>query len=260
MITYRTFINKINCLFSVPEKSNGNLVINCSGLPGQPENYELFSYLTQKGFVCLHPKYEGTWESEGKFLDHSPADDLQSVISHISENHALESAYDGSLIKLEFKNIFLIGSSFGGSVALVTAAKHSRVMGVVSIAPVTDFTKQGKGGSSEQDLAYLGKFLKKGFGRAYNFDLKDWSKLLSGEIDLNPINHTKDLSQKNVLLIHGEDDKTISVQKTIDLFSTIKNNKSELICIPSVGHLSYYHLKSAGYLDKISEWMISVSE
>jgi alpha/beta superfamily hydrolase len=247
-------------LFSVPDKSNGNLVINCSGLPGQPENYELFSYLTQKGFVCVHPKYEGTWESEGKFLDHSPVDDLRTVINYIIESHVLESAYDGSLIKLEFNNIFLMGSSFGGSVALVTAANSNDVMGVVSIAPVTDFTKQGKGDSNEQDLAYLGKFLKKGFGRAYNLDLDDWSKLLNGNIDLNPVDHVESLLRKNVLLIHGEADKTISIYKTKDFFKRIENDKSKLICIPDTGHLSFYHLRSAGYLDRISEWITSILE
>ncbi len=260
MITYRSFVGKINCLFSTPESPNGILVITCSGLPGQPENYELFSYLTQRGFLCVHPKYEGTWESQGKFLKHSPVKDLKKVINYLRKWHSLKSAYDETLIKLDFENIFLLGSSFGGSVALVTAANSAEVKGVVSIAPVTDFTQHGKGELEEQDLTSLGRFLKQGYGRAYNFNLDEWKKLLNGNIDINPVNYKTELSDKNVLLIHGEQDKTVSVQKTRDLFLSIKNNKSKLICIPNIDHLSFYHLKSTGYLDKILEWMTLTSK
>ena len=104
MITYRTFIDNINCLFTIPEVSNGNIIINCSGLPGQPENYELFSYFTQQGFICIHPKYEGTWESYGKFLEKSPVEDIIKVIDYVSEKRSLKSAYDSSTINLNFKN------------------------------------------------------------------------------------------------------------------------------------------------------------
>ena len=222
MITYRTFIDNINCLFTIPEVSNGNIIINCSGLPGQPENYELFSYFTQQGFICIHPKYEGTWESYGKFLEKSPVEDIIKVIDYVSEKRSLKSAYDSSTINLNFKNIFLFGSSFGASVALVAHAKTSSITGVVAIAPVTNFVTQGGGEDEEQDLTNLGTFLREGYGRAYDFELDNWQKLLEGEIDINPVNYKEELSSKCILLLHGENDKTVSIQKTKDFFENIE--------------------------------------
>ncbi|TSC86811.1 MAG: Uncharacterized protein G01um101416_576 [Microgenomates group bacterium Gr01-1014_16] len=256
MIMYRSYIDKIHCLFSLPSSEpQKKIIIACSGLPGQPENYELFSYFTQEGFICVHPKYEGTWESYGKFLNHSPVDDILKVIDHLKKERSLVSAYDNSLIKFDFDEVILFGSSFGGSVALVSAARSQNVNRAIAIAPVIDFSTQGKDKREEQDLTNLGEFLQRGYGRAYDFELRDWKKLLEGKIDMNPIKYIKELSPKKLFLVHGEEDKTISVYKTRRFFDDLKNKESEFLLVPNAGHLSFYGLQTTSSLSKILDWI-----
>jgi alpha-beta hydrolase superfamily lysophospholipase len=255
MIIYRTFIEKIHCLFTVPENPNGKLIINCSGLPSQPENKDLLAFFTEHGFICIHPKYEGTWESYGEFLDHSPADDITKVIDQVSKERALKSAYDGAMIPLPFNEIILFGSSLGASAALVAGAKSEHVHSIIALAPVIDLARQGKDEVEEQDLTHLGKFLQDGFGKAYNFKLENWEKLLSGKIDVNPQMYTKELSNKRITLVHGELDKTVSIAKTKKFFDELKSDKKRFISIPDAGHLTFARLKETKFMKEIVTWM-----
>jgi len=257
MILYRSFVGPINCVYAFPEtQSKRKLIIICPGLPSQPENWDLMSKLAKMGFTNLTVKYQGTWESKGYFLKDSPVKDVISVIDKIIEKKTLISLYDNSTMSLDFDEIVLFGSSFGGSVALVAGAKHNQVRKIVANAPVTDYKLHGKDkNSKEQDLEKLGSFIKRGYGRAYALEQSDWERLLIGEVDINPVKYREELSKKDLLLIHGKKDKTVSPGKTVDFFEGITSENKKLILIPDVDHFSLNNA-SVEILEEVEKWIL----
>jgi len=80
--------------------------------------------------------------------------------------------------------------------------------------------------------------LVRGFENAFrNIKKEDWDKYLLGEGEANPIKFVKKIIGKKILLIHGDEDKSISLIRTKEYSEKIKDrNDVELKIIPRVGH------------------------
>ena len=256
MITFRTFIKGNNCLFTIPDSnSNKKLLLICPGLPSRPDNFEVMRYFTSKGFTCFFVKYLGTWESDGEFLKKSPVEDILTVLNYLVERKSVRELYALKQVTFDFEKIFLIGSSFGGSVALVGGAKSNLVTKIVSLSPVVNFRQKGGTKILQQDLRHLGQFLKRGYGQCYRFSPSDWNKLIEGKIDLNPEDYVEELKQKAIMILHGDQDKEVSSKYSRSFFDKLTSRYNRYIGIKDKGHLSLSNLDEQ-QLKLISDWLL----
>ncbi|MCX6813496.1 MAG: hypothetical protein NTV77_03425 [Candidatus Azambacteria bacterium] len=222
--------------YLLPDGDQNKTIILCDGLPGIPYQRELMNEFMARGYAIFFPRYKGTWESGGNFLEVSPAEDINEICNALS----LGADINGKQFKASF--LVLLGASFGGAVAL-SAAANKNVEKVIALSPVTDFTKT-------PSMDSLGEFLKNMFSGAYRFDDKNWKLLAMGKL-LNPVNfYTSELGKK-IIIFGGANDKDITPQalcEFCDKFSIVFNLESD------IGHISFSKVKGALF-DKIFNLM-----
>jgi|TARA_Y100000310_G_scaffold344730_1_gene459120 dipeptidyl aminopeptidase/acylaminoacyl peptidase len=225
--------------FVIPNKPSNDVVIVLGGMPGIPKSKWL-NFFSKHGYWTFLPRYRGSWESDGEFLQYSPEQDALDVISGISEGFV--DIGSGEEFKLKPRNIYLIGSSFGGPAALL-AAKDPRVNKVVAFYPVVDWTAE----SHDEPLDLLYRFVKEGFGNGYRFQKENWDKLSKGDF-YNPVKHENEIPGEKVLIIHAKDDETV-LWKPVQAFAKAVNCK--LILLESGGH----GLHSLSFISKFILYM-----
>lgn len=201
----------------IPTKS---AIILCDGLPGVPQQHGLMHELSKKGFAVFFPRYRGTWESDGTFLERSPERDIEELIKE------LRVMKDRRPFKQSFDRIFLIGTSFGGAVSL-SLGNHPQVERAVSLSPVFDFTKLN-------GMDSLCDFLRDAWMGAYRFDISQWKLLASGEL-LAPETTMNEASAKKHLVIGGKEDTQIP-QKQLKAFCA--KHKLDCRILENTGHIS----------------------
>jgi len=211
------------------EKGKGisKVFIICGGMPGVPNKQKLMEFLAKKGYWVLFPRYRGTWESSGRFLDHDPYKDVIDVIDALSTPFI--SAFSGEQGQILQPEVYIIGGSFGGPAAML-ASSDARVKKVVTVAGVVDWTVSGE----EEHMDDLLHMVKDGFGEAYRFDDAAWQELSQGMF-YNPVTMGDLIDYKKVLMIHAKDDMVVP-HGTSESFAR-KNNIS-FISTKKGGHLS----------------------
>jgi pimeloyl-ACP methyl ester carboxylesterase len=98
------------------ERKAQKVVILCDGMPSIPHKQPLSEFLAAKGFWVIYPRYRGAWESDGRFLEKSPPEDILNIIDDLPEE--IEEIAFGRRFRLSPDQIFVIGGSFGGAAAI----------------------------------------------------------------------------------------------------------------------------------------------
>src|ERR1700753_788119 len=120
-------------------------IVLCDGMPSLPHKQALMNFLSGKGYWVFYPRYRGSWESDGKFLEKSPHLDILDVISELPKG-ARELAF-GKKFALTPDEIFVIGGSFGGAAAIL-ASLDQRVKKVIANCPGVDWAILAGGGKA----------------------------------------------------------------------------------------------------------------
>lgn len=183
-------------------KRSRKVIILCHGMPSVPKKNKVMKFFAEKGYWVFFPHYRGTWESDGQFLKKSPHLDIIDVLDGLPKG--FEDFWTEKNYQLKPTKVVLLGSSFGGT-AVLLASQDKRVDQVIALAPVCDWQEDSK----VEPLDWLGDFVKKAFGNAYRFTMKDWKKLQSGNF-FNPIKEAKNIDGKKILIIHGKEDPLAS--------------------------------------------------
>ncbi len=220
--------NGIIADFLPPKKSSNKVMILCDGMPSMPSKKKTMQWFSKKGFWVINPRYRGTWESSGAFLDHPPEQDVLDVIEGLSKG--LISIWEDKIYKIKAKKIFVIGSSFGGTAALMSSMSD-KVDGVVAISPVVDWTDN----SESEPMDHLEKIIRDGYKEAYRFNTEDWIRLSEGKF-FQPMDNVKKMNPKKIFVIYSKDDKVVS-NVSIDKF--IENLDCKSIMKKKGGHLSF---------------------
>lgn len=159
-------------IFSGNIPSKGAIIL-LDGLPSKPASKtDLMQELSKEGYDVFFPRYEGTWESEGTFLERAPSEAIIEFIKKLKKG-----------IKIKNKNyqnnhIFILGASFGGGVALDIYTKEN-IEKICVVSPVISFKKV-------DGIETLEDYLREAHSKDYRFDSKEWKKLLEDQIwDLN---------------------------------------------------------------------------
>ena len=97
------------------------------GVPGVEKNLDIAYALRDKGWNCLYFHYRGSWGSEGDYSFCGALDDVYAATDWILDQRSVDS-----------ERLAVVGNSFGGYLALASAASDPRIAFVVSITPLVD--------------------------------------------------------------------------------------------------------------------------
>ncbi len=229
----------------VPDKEY-RFIISCHGLPSHPYQHTpaKMENIIDEGFVMVFPNYIGTWGSDGIMSWENCVKTILDVVDFIISGHGRKVTQyvgDNTIVKWMAKDITLLGSSFGGSVALVSGAKSKHVKNIISVAGPTNWRNHSRiPEEPAEPIEDLFNAVKYGWKHLWRIPNKEeWMRLVKGTADLNAVDYVEALKSKNTLLIHGDADKVVSVKRTKDLHEKVKNGegKHEILILNGKGHL-----------------------
>lgn len=191
----------ISAVYEGESKSNP-IVILCHGY-GSGKDHKSTMLLTKKllikGLSVYRFDFTGCGDSEGKLKDLSPnqgIDDLKSAVKNLGKS-----------------KFGLYGSSFGGYIALILAAKK-QVLALGLRAPVIDYPEVINMQGNEKEE------------RAKDF--------LDQALKINNYNGAKKIIAPT-LIVHGAKDDTVPISQSKKLIKSLKEEK-KLISLPHATH------------------------
>lgn len=191
-------------------------IILCDGMPSIPRKQGLAEFLSTKGYWVLYPRYRGSWESGGRFLESSPHLDILDVLAGLSREFR-ELAF-GRRFHIAAEEVFVIGGSFGGTAALLCSL-DSRVKKIIANCPVVDWAILDREQKKETSNPSYAAYIRAAFGEAYRLSPQNWAKLNNGRF-YSPLFHAHEIAASiaasKVLMFHAQDDPYVpyrSVQK-----------------------------------------------
>jgi esterase/lipase len=222
---------KIYCLQPYYKLKKGGYALII--LPGLPLSSKEFNFIRKNIllfnnldiFYIIYPGYPQN--TKEKFLEKNPAKLVDDFINHLK-------------LRKKYKKVFVIGSSFGGSLVLYLKNADRRV----SISPVIDWKNLFKGRKG-YDYRTFKNFLEKS---GYKISDQGWKLLKSGKMFLK----LKSIDLKNQLfLVYSSNDPEIDVN---NLEQLIKKFNLKAIKFSKKQHLSLRKLRKS-IIKKILKWM-----
>jgi esterase/lipase len=229
-----------------PKHDSNKVIIFCGGMPGMPENRRVMQYASRKGFWIFSPRYRGTWESSGTFLDHSPHEDILDLIGQLDKPFV--SLWDGEKYTIENPEIFVVGASFGGPAAILCSI-DARVKKAIALSPVVDWKEEKK--SETEPMDWLGHVVKQAFGEAYRYTDADWERLSRGEF-YNPVDHISEIDGQKLMIIHAKDDDVVHYGPVHDFANKVS---CQFLSLQKGGHFGSRILLRWGVRSKILRFL-----
>jgi alpha-beta hydrolase superfamily lysophospholipase len=243
---YRGRTNEIIFEFSIPETPKGTIIL-CDGFPSVPKQKELMNQLRVQGYAAVYPRYQGTWESGGEFLAKSPTDDINSMVDLIKKG-AVTELYANKQFML-IGPVYVLGSSFGGSIALCLT-DNPAIDKIVSLSPIVDFKTHNKN-SNEQNLLWLKSFIQQAFNMSYRFSDENWSKMVAGGL-FNPPQKFESERTSHILIAYDLSDKEVNHNSVIRYCT---QNSINTVATENVGHLSFSKIPDSLW-KRISDFLL----
>lgn len=193
----------------------------CHGMESNKSSAKISAmsqFLGDRGLTALRFDFAGSGESSGDFADTSYSrhvDDLRAAVT--------------CLLNVGVTRVGLIGSSMGGSVALLYAGTAESMAGVVTIAAPSDpleIVQQLV--TCEERKAWEERGFTDYHGHRINRTLLDDVRKLD-------ILDTATRISCPVLVIHGDADETVPVNQAYRLYEALETEK-ELLILPGAGH------------------------
>ena len=224
--TFRSGSLTLKRYLAIPPQRDSVLpgIILCHGFPIGPldarQSGVTFPELMDRaanelGCAALTFTFRGCGTSEGDFSMQGWVDDLRAAIDHLEE----EVQPDG---------IWLVGTNTGGALAMCVAADDPRVNGCALMGARADFDDWASQPRRFLEHAKeIGAIRTPGFPK--NFD--EWSRELRR---FRPVEAARRLSNRPLLVMHGEDDESVPVADSRMLAEAHGN--AELRIVAGAGH------------------------
>lgn len=241
------FTHDIVAEVMIPTRPSKKVLILCDGLPTVPSKKMVMEFWAKKGYVVIHPRYRGTWESSGRLFEHSPEKDILDILDELNEHKKIINVWDKKEYSIEPKVFHIFGTSFGGTVALLLS-RDPRVAKAVAISPVVDWRVDSK----QESLDWMERAIREAFGEGYRYTHADWQKLQTG-VFFNPAAH-RDYGGAKLFIIHAKDDQIIPL-KTVNQF--IKRHQPHHWLLARGGHLSLSYTTKPQWCKKIKKFLNS---
>lgn len=248
MIIYRTrFKRQILTEFAAPkDRTSKKIIILCSGVPGSPDKDDMLEFWAKKGYWTFFPRYRGTWESHGRFLDHSLEYDLFAVIDGMQKR--FKDYWSGKSFKVTPEHVTIVGTSFGGAAAIL-ATLDKRVQKAICISPVVDWMAEEK----QDPLKNLYKLIRQAYGGVYRINKKNWDRLATGDF-YNPIQHIDKFDASKIFIFHAKNDQIVKY-KPVEEFAKRLNCQFQSFKVG--GHLSSSILMERKHYKQVAEFLRS---
>ncbi len=231
MIAYRIKHKNIISELYLPEEHNGKTVIFLSGLPSFLGKNEITRQLINSGVTIFQPFYSGSFDSGGIFSPQQCIKDVKEFIVMAEKNKYTELYYNRQIFT-KTREIILIGTSFGSSIA--TLSCHlPKISKVILLSPVLTYDQKTVNGLGvdfdfKKQMLALVNLLRNGY--PYTYRIKNWvelKKFLTGkDPKMDPINHLAKHSKKATLVIHGQKDTSVPSELSKILLTKNKAIKS----------------------------------
>ena len=228
------FAGDIIAEFLPPKKPSNMVIILAPGMPGVPNAKKIMYHIAKRGYWVFLPRYRGTWESGGTFLDHSPHEDILDVVAGVYKPFV--SIWDGVEYTINNPEIYVVGSSFGGPAAIL-CSMDDRVKKAVAISSVVDWSSMEE--SETEPMDWLGRTVGSAFGEAYRFSFEDWSALSRGEL-YNPIDHVDKIDANTLMIVHAKDDDVVSCEPSAQFAEVVG---CAFVSVKKGGHLGSSSMK-----------------
>jgi len=194
----------IVCDILLPKKQSTKLAVIAPGMPSNSSKHTLLKQLTKRGYVAVHLRYRGTWESSGVFLDHDPTKDVLDVIQSAQEGFS--DVWTGKEYAIQSKKTIVFGSSFGGAAAILST-QSNLVDKAIAISPVVDWTSP----SESEPMDWLERVVQNGYPGAYRFSHSDWTRLSKGEF-YQPVKSEHKIDSSKLTIFHAMDDTVVPAE------------------------------------------------
>jgi len=206
--------------------NNSEIVIVLHGFSSNKETGAIptAQTLNQIGLNALRIDFDNRGESE---LDFETGVTIPNYVKQVEA--AIKYVKD-----LCYKEISLIGTSYGGMVAFAVALSHPEIKRMVLRAPVVDYQKHSEWLYGKEEVKNI---INKGYmihhSKKKNKDYKVTSDFIEKSYPYSMYDHAQEIKIP-VLILQGDEDKSVNyqdVQKVIKLFHDAK-----LHIIKGAGH------------------------
>ncbi len=209
-------------VFHFPPQTPKAVFITCHGfLSAKGSHAKVAQMLAEKGFAALRFDFYGCGESGGDFEN-------VTVSRFVAD---LEGAMDYVKVRVKMDKLIVYGSSLGGMVALLGAAKRKDIRALVLRAPLSDFSGLWKGMAGNR----MGEWERKGFLDMELFGIK--FRLGYGFYrDAAHIN-VHEMAKKitaPAIIFHGDRDSVVPLEQSRRLAASLAN--SRLVVFEGAGH------------------------
>jgi len=234
-------------------------MIFCHGLPGHPYQFNpaKIECLIKRGFVLVFPDYIGTWASYGNMSWENCVATILQTIAWLKKGEGRELR-DNTKVGWGLKDIILVGSSFGGSIALVAGAKSDDIQKIISFAAPIDYRSHSKIKGEDEPIEDLYEVVVREAGALWRIaDKGEWRRLVRGDADINPIDYVEFLKNKDVFLVHGDKDRVVSVKRSDNLFRSLRTGKGthKILILKGEKHIGYDSICQKNLMPKILRWL-----
>jgi len=205
---YNAYFDDVYFNFMVHEDSRDTIIL-LAGFPSVTDKREEIKYFFEKGYNVFFPRYKGTLQSHGKFLDSNIVQDINNFINKIKEGKAIE-LWEMKEVNFQTKNIFIVAGSFGGSIALGLSAINPDIKKMILFAPVWDFKKQNELGDEEDDKQLI-DYTKRAFQYLFRFDFDDFLEEISKVQEVFPDFYLPKIKIP-LLVFHDPNDLVVNIR------------------------------------------------
>jgi predicted esterase len=234
-------------------------VILLHGFPGnETDVLGIGKKLSEVGYNALTFNYSGINKSEGEFNFDNSQKDIGAVYEFIHQPQNITK------YKIDTTRIILGGYSYGGGMALTYAANHPEIREVFSIAGNDhgEFIKEyNRNPEMKKMIDKMFDELKAQTGTV-RFGPGGTPKE-TAEMKIIELNPTYDLrycapllSKKNILLIAGWNDHSVSIENIVlPLYRELKKKKAENLRIVAFQDNHYFKKSRVELVQTIIEWI-----
>jgi len=228
-------------IYSNPEALNNPVIILVHGFKGF-KDWGFFPHtaevLFSKGFniITFNFSHNGIGKSLTEFdeLDKFGKNTISLELSEL--NQLIDQIAQGKIGELKPEKIGLLGHSRGGAVSILASSFKEKVNSLCCWAPVSNFDRYTERQKSE--------WRKKGYFEVLNTRTNQIMRMsvdLLEDIEMNKsekLNIEKATKKLKIpfLIIHGEQDLTVSVKESEQIYNWSDKNLTNLAIIEATGH------------------------
>lgn len=225
------------------------IIILCHGFSTSKEGrtyVRLEEILNDSGISTFRFDFFGHGESEGKFEEittFEAVDDIQNAINFLKESG--------------YKEIGLVGSSFGGMASIIAASKSNALYVLALKSPVSDYTALIHSRVGEQDIK---NWKEKGIIDVTGIDGENRKLKYSfyEEVEKVKVYEADQNIKIPTLIVHGDEDETVPIGQSKKTASLIQNCRLEIIEGADHTYSKAEHFEKM--LDLISEFIVGQSQ